>query len=42
MEFGLFDGGKGVEYSGVGLAEISQIFMMQDAYFFGTTSFDKI
>ena len=33
MEFDLFDGGDDVEHNGIGLVEISKIFVMQDDFF---------
>ncbi len=42
MKFGLFDGGEDGEHNGVGFKEISRISAMQDAFFFGATSFDGV
>ena len=35
MQFGPLDGGEDGKYDGVGLAEISEIFIIQDDFFFG-------
>ena len=40
MEFGWPGVGDDGAYSGVGIAEISWIFAMQGAYFFGMVAFD--
>ena len=42
MELGPFDGGEDGEYNGVGFSEISQVFPMQNAYFFGKISFNRV
>ena len=39
LEFGSFDGGGDDDYTGVGLVEISEIFAMQNAFFFGIEQF---
>ena len=42
MKFGSLDGGDNVEHNGVGFAEISEIFAMREAFFFGKKSFDNV
>ena len=42
MTFSLLGGGEDGEDSGVGNVEISEIFEMQDAFFFGPVSFDRV
>ena len=42
MECGSFDGGDDSEYSGSGLLGISKLVAMQDAFFFGSESFDRV
>ena len=41
MKFSLLSGGDDGGYNGVGFVKISEIFVMQDAFFFGTRSFDR-
>ena len=41
-KFGLFDDGDYAEDNGDGFVGISKIFVTQDAFFFGTASFDRI
>ena len=41
VEIGLFDSGHIGKYNGVGLGEISEIFSMQGAFFFGTKPFHR-
>ena len=41
MEFGLLDGGKVGEHASIGFAEISEIFVTHDTFFFGTEPYDK-
>ena len=36
------DGGEYGEYNGVGFVELSKIFAIQNATFFGTESFDGV
>ena len=40
--FGSFDSGDYDIHKGVGLVEISNIFVTHDEFFYGTTSFDKV
>ena len=39
--FGLFDGGDDGEHNDVGFVEVTEIFLTQNAFFFGTESFDR-
>ena len=42
MKFSPFDGTEGDEHSGVGLVEISKIFVSQNEFFYGTPPFDNL
>ena len=42
MEFGLLDGREDGEYNSVDFMEISKIFVMQDAFSFGTEPFGSL
>ena len=42
MKFGYLDGREDDQHTGAGFVEISNIFVMQDAIFFGMAPFDEI
>ena len=42
MEFSLLDGGNDDKHNGVGLAEVSKIFVMNDDLFDKAAPFDRI
>ena len=42
MKLELHDGEENVEHNGVGFMKISEIFAIEDAFFFGTKPFDRV
>ena len=42
VELGSFGGGQDCEHKGVGLVEVSKIFVTQDDFFFGKAPFDRV
>ena len=42
MQFGLLDGRGDADYSGVGLVEISEIFVTQDDFAYEKAPFDPV